>query len=725
MDALLSRLRTILLHKRIWLGVPLVAAAVIVLLAACTALQYPITGLTRRVTLTLLLVAALGGLAIAQLLLARWRPAPVAKLMGEPVWSASLALTAMVGAAGLGAVGLLLLYPSQVGTSKFLGWDFLDKRWLVALYLLACCIVYLPGIFRRLLADPVEAAAVGVASPLGRLWLRGLAAVVAGSVIATLYVAPMLPGSLERFVDAHEQVHMGSFQGMAQGGKPYIDVRTQYGPGHQIVSYEMMRSSEFTLRGFRLSQAWMNIAAAAVLLSLWFFAFGWRAGAAVVAAALAFSPLLIVTFWGWGLVLRWVGPVLIGAILPLVLWGDVRKSTRLIVLVILALACGALAWMAQENLTGPIEALGLVLGAAVVRGAITVRAAIGLFVLFIAVQVAALLSLMTASFGLGHLSEAMKLYFLSTGLVFQGITNTPWSEPSSIWKWAYRATPMVIVVVSTAALYLRRPVKDAADELRIGQVLGMAAAAVPLTMLSLFRADSPHFIATSTAMAPLVVLAVAYLPGRFEWRLDRRNVMRLLLAVVFLAIYLPNPVANLHARTGNYRTFGDPRVVGHRGPTLAGLKILLKGPTPVAASADFMTRRLGFSMPADQRCCFNTQWSFAEWSDAIRQIHTAAGGRSVYVDVVLPLESSGLYFFSDLKVGSPYVSRIMSIWTDGDIRTVEASLLQNRPQCVVSDRPASVFTQTLLKSYGAYTTERLSGPTGITVYCVQDVAKTQ
>lgn len=709
---MLASVRQFLLTGRIWRFLPVVAGLCCLIVVAGIVRQSLLPGTSHRVIRTVpvavLLAAAALGFYIAPKSTSRALPE-------DPAWRASLVVAAAVAMAGLVAVAFLELIPPPLERSAYKAWDYLDKRWLVASFLLASSVVYVPGLVRRALtASPV----VAVLTPGwtgSRIWRRLAGAVLAGSVLAVVYVAPMLPGAAERRLDAHEQVHLGAFQRIAQGAVPYVDARTQYGPGHQIVSYALMRSGGFTLRGFRLSQAWLNLGAVAVLFSLWFFAFGAQLGAIVIAVSLALSPLLIVTFWGWGLLLRWMAPVLVGGLLPLLVWRAMRMRGRVAGTVLLGVACGGLAWMAQENLSGGITAAGLLLGAAVVRGAIPIRSALILGVSFAAAELTTALGLLAWSVGLASLREAISLYFLSTGLVFQGMTNTPWAEPGSFWTWSYRLTPTVIIGITAAALYLRKAV-SAAEEMRLGQVLGMAAAAVPLAMLMLFRSDSPHLIGPSTALAPLVVLAVAHLPGRFAWRLDRGSAIRLGLIALFIAVYLPNPGANLRARIDNDRTFSDPRRIGSPGATIEGLRLLI-GASPAEAVADPVVRKLGFMPAMDHRCCYNNEWSFGEWSAAMRQINAVVAGRSTFVDTKLPIESSGVYFLADLRVGTPYVSRIMSIWTDDDLRDVGAALARARPECVVMGEPGSALGQGVIASYPSATVTKIPGRLGLTVTC--------
>jgi hypothetical protein len=690
---------------------PVLAGAVALLLVWLISRQVHGGALTHRAAIAGVMATASAIIAVLAFVVPRM---PLATRLVGPAQRDMLASTATVATFGLAAIAFLALYPPPLEASHFKAWDYLDKRWMIALYLLANGLVFIPGLSQRLLFG--DSALVRVA-PAVRAKPLGIALkITAGCLLALLYLAPMLPETLVRFLDAHELVHLGGFQRITQGAAPYIDARTQYGPGHQILTYEMMRHLGVTLYGFRLSQAWLNLVGIAVMLSLWLVAFGWRIGGATILAALIISPLLVATFWGWALILRWVGPPLVGALLPLLIWRDVSARTRLVAVALMGMACGALAWLAQENLTGVIETVGLVLLAAIVRRALPLQTAIMLGLVFVVVQVTTLLILLALSLGLGELREGLRLYFLSTGLVFQGMTNNAWTE-SGPWRWAYRLTPLVIIAIAAAALYLRKPGKDTQDDLRIGQLLGMVAAVVPLTMLSLFRADTAHFIATSAVLAPLLVLAITWLPGRLEWGFSRANAVRVAMALLCLVIYTGKPWNNLHERASNLRTFANPKRLASPHALAQGLAMLAGGGAPPHASAADPFGKLGFQPDPASRCCYLPKWTWAELNGTYSEIHRLTANRPTFVDVLLPRESSGIYFLADLNVGSPYVSRIMSVWTDGDIRELEQSFDRKTPACVVSDNPQSALTRSIVAHYRTVSSTRLAGPLGLWLFC--------
>jgi hypothetical protein len=56
-------------------------------------------------------------------------------------------------------------------------------------------------------------------------------------------------------------VHLGPLQKLTQGAILYVGAKTQYGSGHQPISYLMMQQAEFSLLGFRASFLGLNIIA--------------------------------------------------------------------------------------------------------------------------------------------------------------------------------------------------------------------------------------------------------------------------------------------------------------------------------------------------------------------------------------------------------------------------------------------------------------------------------
>ena len=129
---------------------------------------------------------------------------------------------------------------------------------------------------------------------------------------------------------------------------------------------------------------------------------------------------------------------------------------------------------------------------------------------------------------------ALELYFHWTSLVASGVSNTAWSGLH--WKVPYYVTPYLVIVVTAVALYGRR-VSAGKFDLRRDKVIGIAAAAASLAPFTMFRADTPHFLGSATALAALIVLTIAYLPGLLFQQMRWREPVRLVLVAAFIGFY--------------------------------------------------------------------------------------------------------------------------------------------------------------------------------------------
>jgi len=437
---------------------------------------------------------------------------------------------------------------------------------------------------------------------------------------------------------------------------------------------------------------------------------------------------------------RWFAPFVVGALAPLIIWSKIRDSARYALFAVLGVVCGALAWLSQENATTSIMTMLLVACAAVICRGLSIRMSLLLAGTFVAGELSTLLALLVWLEGPEHLSEAITQFNRSSSLVFAGITDTPWSEPGSGWKSTYYLTPYVIIALTALALYPPKQFGKFADDWKIGQLLGMTAAAASLCMLTLFRSDSLHVIAQSMALAPVMVLAVVYLP-RFMLRCAwQRAFIQILLIVAFLLIY-PFPIGILGSRAST-----DPRVdpgILQRGIQLTeayrGVEVIRQawlGPKSPAESdnSDVLVRRLGFRPDAQSACCYISDWTFGDWADTLREIRSTTAGRSVYVDTVraysaLGAVPSAIYFFADLRVGTAFVEPMWSIWVDDDLSAAKEDLLKERPECLISGDPAVpvtkfmpanspfLLTNFILETYHDYSEHRIPSKVKIIVYC--------
>ena len=334
-------------------------------------------------------------------------------------------------------------------------WGVFDKRWIVALFLSALVVVFLPGIFRRLtLMTLVEASKLAasataierqvfVRSRWWKVWLNGVACLLAGMLLSLIYVgAQFTPAPHANLVraqraDLHEGVHLGPLQRIWLGATPYIGAKTQYGPGHQLLSYAVMRQAGFTLVGFRLGQVLFSVIGFGLIFTSFLFAYGWGLGALSILCALFVSPLLLANFFGWGIVLRWMGPMLVGALLPTVCNDEDRPSKRFAGALCLGAGCGFLAWFSQENLFSSALAAALICGGAFSLGRLSLNRAVTTIAAFIATELTIFIWLMAATVGIPNLGPALALYFRGVTMVANGLSNTPWSEAIFPWGLPY------------------------------------------------------------------------------------------------------------------------------------------------------------------------------------------------------------------------------------------------------------------------------------------------
>lgn len=671
--------------------------------------------------------------------------------IGTHPWIASVLLGAMVAVIGLVPIGVLALVPPSVEKSAYKAWDYLDKRWIAALYLLAVGAAYAPGIMRRLLEiksmtghagrmagdeRPLDSSQVREGSnTIGRL----AAAICVGSILAVLYVMPLVRPALERPLDSHELVHLAGYQAMNQGATPFLEARTQYGPGQQIALYSIGHHLEFSVRGFRAAHLLVNLATIAVIFSVVLMAYGWRVGSVAIGVMLFISPLQATTFVGWGLLERWVGPFLVGALVPLVLWSARSQAAKTVHVALVGIACGALGWMSQENVSTSVLALLFTLSAAVICGRIAIGAAMLMAASFVGAAFGTMISLLAATVGTAHLGQGLALFRSGSGLVFSGITNTIWTEANTFWSipregrgpayqlfgwrlsnffsgWqaAYFLTPIALVGLTAAALYPWRRRRAHADDRGIGQLLGMLAAASSLQLLTVFRADPPHVIGTSMAVGAMITLSVVYLPRHLFERIRHRRLVAISLALGAFLIY-PFASANTEFR------FRDALLVQNTVDGVMAIRALGKDSAP-SDSADVAIRRLGYRPDPSARCCRYNKLSYTELSQVMRDVHVAAAGRTVFVDskrnysAIGPV-TSAVYFLADLRPGTSYLEPMMSIWTDADIDAVKRELLTRPPDCVLTGGSDFMFADFARASLGAYSTQRIPGSTGAMLYC--------
>jgi hypothetical protein len=642
----------------------------------------------------------------------------------EAFRASSLRLTviATVAIAIIGSlyiVRLILLPPVEDDTGR---WGYFDKRWILALYGLGVVLVYFPAAMKRLLETLSDRAAnapqILVPDGAWKLFWRRIAAVtVCGFLLAFLDIGPVISDGLARVWDQHELVHLGPLQKLAQGAVPYVGAKTQYGPGHQLITYLMMRQTEFTLLGFRASFFVLNIIAEGVLFAVVLYCLGWGIGLAGILFSRLFCPIFYLGFVGWFIEFRWMGPLLIGLLLPLVIWSDRSRTSSSTAIATIGAMGGVFAWFSQENFSTVLVTGSLIFCASFARGRYSFWTALSLLGVFALSHILSFLILLSAMAGPVNVAEALYYAFRVGALWARGLGNTPWTpwpRPQSPWTVAFYLTPFVVIILNALGLWARIQ-REQADERMLGKFLGVAAAAASLVPITLLRSDDAHFLGPAIALPFLLLLAVTSLPGRLTTSSRKRKWIRASLLISLIAIYIVPQ---------NGRQLISRLLPDLRGTWEGAVALAQVNNSKESTGGSFFESRLGFGlldtgnptrMRAQSGCSFNFPVSCGELANVVDEIRATVGHRTVYLDIPLDDKtkvSSTIYFFADLNPATSNPEVLTTIWTKSDLEILRASLARQPPECVISW--GGKLAPMLQKILGTYTTAAVRN--GV-VYC--------
>jgi hypothetical protein len=114
------------------------------------------------------------------------------------IWPSSILIAAVFIPIFICLVATLVINPPEISKGTFYSWEFLDKRWIVALFMLSVVTIYLPGIFHRLIEISLERGSFqgDVTSPdspdvhraPGWSLLNVGACIIAGTILSVVYV---------------------------------------------------------------------------------------------------------------------------------------------------------------------------------------------------------------------------------------------------------------------------------------------------------------------------------------------------------------------------------------------------------------------------------------------------------------------------------------------------------------------------------------------------------
>jgi hypothetical protein len=634
-----------------------------------------------------------------------------AQVEGLRPWPSVFTISGTIGIAIIGSLCVLHLALLPPPEDDSIRWGYFDKRWIIALYGLGVVLIYFPAAMKRFLDTWTDHAPnlpqITAPDTATNLFWRIAAVTSCGFLLAFLDISPMISDGLVKYWEEHELVHLGPLQKLAQGAVPYVGAKTQYGPGHQLVTYLMMGQTEFTLRGFRASFFVLNIVAEGILFSVVLYSLGWAVGLVAILFSRLFCPDLLLGFVGWFVQFRWLGPLLVGLLLPLVIWSDRSRRSSAAAVAVIGGIGGVLAWFSQENFSTCLVTGLLIFCASFARGQYSLGTTVLLLGMFALSHVLSFLILLSATVGAANVPEALNDAFRIGALWARGLGNTPWTPwpgPESPWTIAFYLTPFLVIILTGVGLWAPIHCADTHERM-LGRFLGIAAAAASLVPITLLRSDDAHFLGASIALPFLIVLAGASLPGRLTTCRRRKELIRAVLLLLLIAIY----IVPQNGRASISRLLPDFEGAWDGAVALAQIG----NPPKNAAGVSFFESRLGFRCQDGEnpmRLGFRSASLLYVGMPCggganVDEIRVAVGRRTVYVDIPLDDQirgSSTLYFFADLNPATATPEVLTTIWTKRDVEDLRAVLARQPPECVISW--GGHLAPMLQQAFGSYTT---------------------
>jgi hypothetical protein len=567
---------------------------------------------------------------------------------GAGSWTLALQLGVL-----LSTTAVLLLVKNVAADDRVWTWPYLNKRWLIALYLIAVAtLVVFPVIFEWWRAPGRSVRARDApATASARRWTASIPGLIAIVALAWWFAGP--PWHLERHhrgVESHEQAHLGPLQAIDKGYLPYIGpASTQYGPGSQWLIYHVMRlRGPFDIVSFRTAWAVFNFAALAAVAVAAYFWLGLASAAAVVALAVLYSPFAfygtdadgtLAGMYGWGNALRYIAPVLVVPALVRACGVEGCPPPRSAAWTIaLGIAWGAASWVSQENLSSTLLAAGLLLvllcGTQSVPIGRALRVGRDLAIGF-AIGIAPALIYYASH---GALTAAIHNYFVVPQAVAAGYSNTWWPAGNTAPRTFYAAAPFMIAL-AIAALW-RRPIPTLQTPLDSRRALFLAFVSVQLVcfQVALLRSDSMHLQNTMIALPFVLAIGARDLPRWLASSHTGRQSVRIAFILAALAIF---PSGRLKIWREIFLTpyhrfvSGDPR---SRTAAPDG-RVAYARATPLLAAEPSFAPGSSMSMQA-----------FLDFAD---DVHHIVGARRTYIGDLGEVWTGPLYFFADLTP-APY-----------------------------------------------------------------------
>jgi hypothetical protein len=572
-------------------------------------------------------------------------------------------------------------------TVQWINFGFQDKRWVTATYLLG---VLAPMLWLLLAARVLTVAqsqpptwrewAVrlfprAVAAAPERDWprrarpersrasriLTAAAGLVTALGLSWYFLGPPWHLTQTRSViSTQEDVYLVGFQAIAHGHLPYIGVAgVQYGPGTQLLSYLLMRHvTSFSVVGFRETWALYQWAGAAILFAVFFLAFGYARGLAVVLLSeLIYPALHVVGFqsanpsngywplsfdgggaWAWANPLRYVGAIAVVVLLPAVIKRAPSRSAAVAGIGLGAL-WGVMSYMGQENL--PAGAVGALVIAALLllSGTCSWRAAWTALVTVLAGFLLAWVPILAFYAVHGDLGQFLNLYTLSPRSVPEGYSDTAWQGASHLpspLTTMYYALPFLLAVLALLTVFEFRPLRIATQWTRQRVLLAVAlVVTILLYQGALLRADTSHLTGTLLLVPALVIMVATLLPRLTGLQRNAAIGVGVLLFLVSLPL-LP------------YKSYMPGSVYAAAMTPYRDRQYLAAAPKP-PAPANLAAQRVGAGLDLAPECCQGSDVSMTDFIRLMNRIHAIVGDRTTYVADVPHTYPGLVYFTADLN----------------------------------------------------------------------------
>jgi hypothetical protein len=655
------------------------------------------------------------------------------RTIDTPAWlnargAASWALGLQLGVVLL-TVPVFVLVTHVAADDLQWSWPFLNKRWLVALYSLGVgTLVLLPVAAEwwrsdaGLDAPASEAAREASRRTVHRSWPATLGGLVAIVALAWYFGGP--PWHLDRhhrWIESHEEAHLGALQAVSKGYLPYVGpASTQYGPGSQLLIYEIMRhSAGFTIVSFRTAWAvfhFTTLLAIAVAAYLWL---GLGPAGAVVVLAVTYSPLAfygtapdgtLSGFYGWGSGLRYLAPILIvPALVRAAAVGPDRRPLASVWVVLLGVLWGAASWVSQENLSSTAIAAALLLSllcfTRTVPPSRAIRIARDLLAGFAIAAAPALIYYAMH----GALGSFVENYFRVPQAVASGYSNTWWPADGTSPRTFY-AAPVFFLAVTIATLW-RLPsltLNAPLDQSR-AQLLAFLSVALVCYQVSLMRSDAGHLQNTMMAAPFVLVLGARSLPSWLAAGSRGRWIARGAFVLAALATF----------PSGKLLLWRQILVTPYTRFVGTGAAVAATEPdTPVA-----FARATPF-LADEPEAISGSAMSMRTALDFADDVHAIVGRRPTYVDRMGEMWTGPLYFLADLTPAPyPLDSDTMMINNVMEARVVEH--IRTHPSdydCFIGDSLESPEARAFIEVHpGAERVDRMLGPTLIHILLAQPI----